>query len=438
MKNQTFTRREFVKTSVGAALAAVPGTGVLSALASAVAEPKPVVSIARIKDGKIEAAVEEAIDLLGGIENVTPGKHRILLKPNLVVEDRLCTTKPEVIRALGRLMTNAGKEVSIGEGSAIAYSRCQDIIDRAQQQLFDRLGYTDLAKSLGVPLINLHTGPMVTVPVVEGLFWRDLVLHQALVDTDLLCSVPMMKTHGYATVTLALKNVIGLYPGSVYGAYRWWVHDNAYRKKSPGVAFEILDMARVNKLGLSVIDASTAMKGQGPTGGTYVKMNLIIAGTDPLATDMVAASVMGIKPTEVPTFVWAQKLGMKPGLLEEIEVRGAQIDEVKRKFVRAALGTPESGVVDTYPAPKPQIELTREGKAVVTWNEASPKAVLEYDAAGKASVGWTNATQGSRAILERNNLLQKTGWQRVTPATPGRHEVEAAEAAQTFFRLRKP
>jgi uncharacterized protein (DUF362 family) len=401
-------------------------------------DSKPIVSIARIKNGQIELAVEEAVDLLGGIEAVTQGKQRILLKPNLVIENRACTTKPEVVRALGRLMIGAGKDVSIGEGSAVAYTRCRDLIDRAQQQLFDRLGYTAVAKSLGVPLLNLHTGPLVTVPVAQGLFWRELVLHQALVETDLLCSVAMMKTHWYATVTLALKNVIGLYPGSVYGAVRWWVHDNAYRKTSPGVAFEILDMVRANKLGFSVIDASTAMEGQGPTAGTPVTMNLIIAGTDPLATDMVAASVMGIQPTEVPTFVWAHKLGMKPRTLEDIEVRGTPVEAVLRKFTRARQITPETGVVDIYPAPAPQVELTQDDRVVVTWNEAVPKAVLQYDGEGKASVGWTNAIQGSRAILERNSLLQKTGWQRITPAIPGRHEVDAAEAAQTFFRLRKP
>lgn len=430
-------------------MAAVPAASALELLTSTPAEPKPVVSIVRIKEGKIEAAVEEAIDLLGGSGQVTQGKHRILLKPDLVADDPTYTTKPEVIRALARLMSDTGKEVSIGEGSAgvtgftvksgsLYATRCHDILSGMQQYVFDQLGYTALAASLRVPLVNLNIGPLVTVPVPDGLFWREIVLHQALVETDLLCSVPMMKTHAYATVTLALKNVIGLYPGAVYGSYRWWVHDNAHLKKSPGVAFEIVDMARINKLGLTVIDASTAMEGQGPTGGTLVNMNLIIAGTHALAADMVAASVMGIGPTEVPTFVWAQKLGMKPASLEEIEVRGVTIDQVRRRFARASMNTPGGGGADLLPAPQPHLELTREGKVLVTWNEAVPKAVVRYDEAGKASVGWTNANQGSRTILERNAALQSSGWQRVTPAMPGRHVMDATEAAQTFFRLRRP
>jgi len=81
---------------------------------------KPVVSIVKIKGGSIAAAVEEAIHLLGGIEAVTSGKERIMLKPNLVANDPRITTKPEVIRALARLMQQAGKTVLIGEGSAAA------------------------------------------------------------------------------------------------------------------------------------------------------------------------------------------------------------------------------------------------------------------------------------------------------------------------------
>jgi uncharacterized protein (DUF362 family) len=149
----------------------------------------------------------------------------------------------------------------------------------------------------------------------------------------------MMKTHGLATVTLGMKNVIGLYAGTVYGTVRAAVHDHCADKGSPGVAWEILDMVRANKLGLVVVDATTAMEGQGPTDGLPVDMGLIIAGTSPLATDMVAAAAMGIEPHEVPTFAVAHGLGMQPARLDQIELRGARLEDVKRPFVRAHLTT---------------------------------------------------------------------------------------------------
>jgi uncharacterized protein (DUF362 family) len=134
-----------------------------------------------------------------------------------------------------------------------------------------------------------------------------------------------------------MKNLIGLYPGSVYRTVRAGVHDHAADAGSPGVAFEILDMVRANKLGLVVVDGSTAMEGNGPSNGLLVPMNLIIAGTNPLATDMVAADVMGFVPDEVPTFVWAHKTGMEPQSLDEIEIRGENISSVRRKFARPQL-----------------------------------------------------------------------------------------------------
>jgi uncharacterized protein (DUF362 family) len=146
--------------------------------------------------------------------------------------------------------------------------------------------------------------------------------------------VPMMKTHALATVSLSMKNLIGLYPGTVYYSVRTWLHDRAEEKGSPGVAYEIVDMVRANRTGLAVIDASSAMEGNGPTQGTLVDMNLIVAGTDPLAADMVATALMGIDPGEVPTFACAHRAGMQPRTLDEIEVRGCRVDEAKRTFVR--------------------------------------------------------------------------------------------------------
>ncbi len=309
---------------------------------------KPVVSIVKIKDGNSATAVEEAIDLLGGIEAVTAGKQRIMLKPNLVSNDPRATTQPEVVRTLATLLKQAGKTVSIGEGSAAASGfnykdgvtyRLKDAakLNDMQQFVFDSLGYTALAHALDIPLINLHSGDMVEVDVPGGLAYQKLALHRALTDTDLLCSVPMMKTHTLATVTLGMKNLIGLYPGTIYKTVRAGVHDHAAAAGSTGIAYEILDMVRANKLGLVVVDGSTAMEGNGPSDGMLVPMNVIIAGTNPLATDMVAANTMGFAPDEVPTFVWANKVGMQPNRLDDIEIRGATIADVKRQFARPTL-----------------------------------------------------------------------------------------------------
>jgi len=332
-------RREFLLTGA-AALAAGP---------LAVAEtPKPIVSVVRIKNDKIGAAVEEAIDLLGGIKRVTRGRNTVLLKPNLVSNDRNATTKPEVIRALAELMKRAGKEVSIGEGSAAATgfnvkgteifrTRRRDILDPMQQYVFEQLGYAELAKAVRVPLVNLHSGELVDVKVPGAFVFDKLTIHKSLTDVDLLCSVPMMKTHQLATVTLGMKNLVGLFPGTVYQSVRGHMHDVASKVEPTAASAVVVDMVRANKLGLVVVDASMAMEGNGPSTGPLVKMDVIVAGTNPVATDMVAASVMGFAPSEVPTFDWANRAGLKPASVAEIEVRGEPIERVRRVFARPQL-----------------------------------------------------------------------------------------------------
>ena len=347
IKNSGLGRRDFLKRGMVTmgALAAVP---VLDPFEGLFKAPKQVVSIVKIKDDRIDYAVEQAVDMLGGMSQLTRHYNRIMLKPNLVSDDPNSTTKPIVVKTLAQLMKKAGKEVSIGEGSAAAvginaddkgvyFTRKPELLDKMQQQVFDKLGYTALASELGIPLINLHTGELVEVEVPDAHYFKKLTIHRSLTDIDMLCSVPMMKTHALATVTLGLKNVIGLYPGSAYCSVRSCVHSEAEMAGSTGVAYEILDMVKASKLGLTIIDGSMAMEGEGPSNGKLVKMDLIIAGTNALAADMVAAAIMGIEPQDVPTFSVAHKSGMKPASLDEIEIRGERIQDVGRTFARATV-----------------------------------------------------------------------------------------------------
>ena len=333
MKELRTGRRAFIKTSLAGTVALAAGMYPFT--------NEAVVSVVKIKNGNFDAAVEEAIELIGGAKSLFQDKNMVMLKPNMITHDQRCTTKPGIIRALAKILLREGKNVCIGEGSAavvdfnlknnIQYrTRKPEILDPMQQFVFDQLGYTELAKDLGIPLINLHSGEMTDIDIPEGLVDKKITVHKTVAETDLLVSVPMMKTHVLATVSLGMKNLIGIYPGSVYYSVRSFLHERAAERGSPGIAFEIVDMVRVCKMGLTVIDASTAMEGNGPTEGELVDMNLVIAGTNPLATDMAAAYIMGFGVSEIPTFQWAVKTGFKPASLDEIEFRGEKPGNVRR------------------------------------------------------------------------------------------------------------
>ena len=337
MQSNILHRRNFLKTTLAGSIAFLAGVYPFT-------NPS-IVSVVRIRNNEIKCAIESAIRLIGGVNEIMNGKSKIMLKPNLVSPYIRCTTKPEIIKALAEIFISAGKEVSIGEGSAVVNgfnfkngvqyrTKNEDILNRMQQYVFDQLGYTKLAHDLQISLINLHSGDLVDVAIKDGLMFDKITVHKSIAETDLLCSVPMMKTHVLATVTLGMKNLIGVYPGTKYYSVHSFLHDHAADAGSPGIAYEIIDMVRASKMGLTVIDASTAMEGNGPSEGELIKMNLIIAGTNPLAVDIVASKIMGFEVEEIPTFEWAVKSGMKPASINEIEVRGESISNVCRKFKR--------------------------------------------------------------------------------------------------------
>lgn len=347
MNKTSVSRRQFLRTGKNLALGTMTGSLGLHSLSCASEGPRPAVSFAKIRNDNIDEAVTKAIDLLGGMETLTRRKEKILIKPNLVNATPTDTTHPEVVKALANLMQRAGKEVLLGEASAgaegfnisggeVRRTRKTEILDPMQQYVFDELEYTKLAKSLDIPLINLHSGDMVEVTVPEAFVFDRITLHRCLTEVDLICSVPMMKTHRLTKVTLGMKNLFGLYPGTTYHSVRGPVHERTSLIEPSGTAPAIIDMVRATKVGLVVIDASTAMEGQGPSvsfGGKLVRMNLIIAGTNPLATDMVAAHIMGFDPEEIPTFAWAHRAGMKPKSLEDIDIR-AEETVVRQAFLK--------------------------------------------------------------------------------------------------------
>jgi uncharacterized protein (DUF362 family) len=314
----------------------------------------PVVSVVSVNDKwseakGIEYATTRAIELIGGINEVAKDKNRILLKPNLV--------NPK----------NSGKEVYIGEAGAasirnidtsiqgyVCRTKNAEILQAIQDDIFKGTGYDDLSKRTEIPLVNLHVGNMVKMNVSDNFVYKDIYVHKALSDVDLVCSVPMMKTHGLATVTLGLKNIgIGGYPGMMYGTVRSLVHQEGIKLEATGTSAVSVDMVKANKLGLSVIDATTGMQGQGPSishGGTLVDMNLIIASKNALAADMVAANVMGFEPIEIDTFKWAWNAGMNPSNLTDIQIVGEKIEKVRQQFKRPQV-VPYTMISDWYGPP---------------------------------------------------------------------------------------
>ena len=135
-------------------------------------------------------------------------------------------------------------------------------------------------------------------------------------------SAAKMKTHGDTQVTLGLKNMFGLLTDRPKSGYH-----------SLGISKVIVDINSVFRPTLTVIDGFIAMEGSGPVSGSPVKMDLIIAGKDVVATDTVTSKIMGFEPTDIYHIRSVAELGF--GNMENIEIIGEDLKKVTREFKKA-------------------------------------------------------------------------------------------------------
>jgi hypothetical protein len=134
-----------------------------------------------------------------------------------------------------------------------------------------------------------------------------------------------MKTHAMTLVTLGIKNSLGLLPE----------HEKKGRLHHEGIHQKLVDIMRLRKPDLVILDGIIAGEGQGPTFVEPVPLNLIMASTDTVALDAVAGMIMGVDPFEVTTTRTAHTAGLGTADPGQIQVFGKLISEVRRPFKRA-------------------------------------------------------------------------------------------------------
>lgn len=301
----------------------------------------------------VRQRVQAMLDGLGGLSDLVRPGDRVAIKPNLtggvssgtlpgVPAVESFVTHPEVVRALGEALRDAG--------AGALY-----IVEAVYEwQSYTAWGYQEVAAGLGATLIDLNApspyAGFVSAPVGAG--WRvypAYTVNRILQESDVFVSVAKLKCHWSCGITLALKNLIGLVPLSDYRCapshgHRSDFHgcDGNFRTRLPGV---VVDLARARPIHLGVIDGiKTVEAGEGPWVSTMaaVAPGVLIAGKNPVATDAVSAAVMGFDPAanypRVP-FVrsenhlsLASAAGLGPQRLEEIQVVGATIEEVRYPF----------------------------------------------------------------------------------------------------------
>lgn len=275
---------------------------------------KSVKTIATIANVNTKDVVNNVIKTLGGLESFVQKGDKVLIKPNIcggIRGKKGSFTNPQILASTIRLLKDTGASVTVGE--ADAYCRLDEGILTAS-------GITQE----GIEVTNLSKGDFVEVDVPKGVCLKRFTINKLVATADVIISMPVMKTHNRAVVSLGMKNMFGILPNKKM----------IYHPKLDQV---IVDVCSVFPPNLTITDASTAMEGQGPFDGEPVELGLIIAGNNVVSTDAIAASIMGIDPASIGHLRHAFERGL--GLLdtEKIEIIGNSIERVKRPFILAKI-----------------------------------------------------------------------------------------------------
>ncbi len=182
---------------------------------------------------------------------------------------------------------------------------------------YEATGMKEMVERNGVKFINLrYEKDKVKIPIPDCETLKDITVPRIVTESAII-SAAKLKTHMATKVTLGMKNMFGLLPDKFKGKF----HMN-------GISKVVVDINTVIKPQLTVIDGFVAMEGRGPTDGTPVKMDLIIAGKDVVATDATGARVMGLDPHEISHIRTAAEKGL--GNIDNIEILGSKLEDVKR------------------------------------------------------------------------------------------------------------
>jgi len=202
-------------------------------------------------------------------------------------------------------------------------------------------------------------------------------LNHSYEETDVFVSMAKLKNHGICGVTLSMKNLYGCTPASIYGndagedepnespkSNRAGVGHQGTRapsKCSPGeLSFGtnhdpgyrmprvVADLVAARPIHLAIIDGIESIAGaELPRAATRAtKPGVLIAGTNPVCTDSVAAAVMGCNPRAVrgePGFpksdnmlVLSEQRGLGSTDLKRVEVRGVSIEQALYPYDKTA------------------------------------------------------------------------------------------------------
>jgi uncharacterized protein (DUF362 family) len=237
--------------------------------------------------------VQTAVQALGGIERFVKKGDDVIIKPNICVDYRTyeyaATTNPDVV--------GAGVSLCVGAGA-----RRVRVMDNpfggTAARAYASSGIADAVKAAGGQMEVMSRSKYREVEIPDGRDIKSWQIYQDVIDADVLINVPIVKHHNLARMTCAMKNLLGV------------VLDPA--KFHFNLGQRVSDLNSRIRSNLTIVDAVRVLMSHGPTGGT-----------DIVACDSYAATLLGLTGDDIPVVRSAAAMGL--GISD---LKGVKIEEI--------------------------------------------------------------------------------------------------------------
>ncbi len=282
---------------------------------------KSTVSITRCPDyslHNVAVAIGRVMDHLPDTNDLLSTGKTVLLKPNLLSATQplqnAVNTHPAVIKSIASFCSKRGCRVMIGDS-------CGSLSKGSTRKALENSGVMKIAKETASEVINFDTSPFEEIQIPGGKVLKTINITGAVLDADVIITIPKLKTHGLTMLTGAVKNQFGCVPGG----YKKRIHMQA--PKPDRLSEAVVDVFSIARPHIALMDAVTAMEGNGPAGGRPRNAGLVLASTDSVALDAVAGDIIGYRPGQVMTTAFAAMRGLGVDRLGEIDVRGEKLEQ---------------------------------------------------------------------------------------------------------------
>lgn len=269
------------------------------------------IAITRTFDG-IETAAHRIIEQIGGMTSVLRGAKVAILKPNFVAgrnAETGSTTSFALLKAVAEEVQACGAEAVLCETPGTEFDR---------EATYTILGVEQFCAEHNIRILRIDpeggTEDWVELRPAGAKKLRRFHIPRILNEACLI-NLPVLKSHVVSIMTLGMKNPMGILPRPDRRAMHTF-----------GIDQSIVDMNLGIKPGLTIIDGSMGQDGEGPLYGDKADLQVLVAGRDSLAVDLVACQLVGVKPRDIPHLKLALEQQGKPSW----SIVGEEISVIKK------------------------------------------------------------------------------------------------------------